>query len=85
VPIVHPTVDKEYAEPWLNDIDRRTQRKTCPSGNLSATNPLWADLGANLGLWSERPATKHLSHDAAMTRIIKFKFFSCGYSSVYDM
>jgi hypothetical protein len=45
---------------WWNDTDsqnRRTQRKTCLSANLSTTNPRWTDAGANPGLRRERPLT----------------------------
>jgi hypothetical protein len=42
------------------------QRKTCPSTTLSTTNPIWIDLGANLGLHGERQATNGLSHGTAV-------------------
>jgi hypothetical protein len=34
----------------------------CPSGTSSTTNPTWTNLGSNLGLHGERPATNRLSH-----------------------
>jgi hypothetical protein len=39
--------------------------KTCPSATLSTTNPMQTDLGTNLGLHSERPATNHLRNGTA--------------------
>jgi hypothetical protein len=49
----------------LAEENRRTRRKTCPSANLSITNPIWIDPGTNPGLRSERPATNDLSHGKA--------------------
>jgi hypothetical protein len=49
----------------LTGENRRTRRKTCPSATLSI-NPTWIDLGANLGLRGERPATNDLSHATAL-------------------
>jgi hypothetical protein len=45
--------------------DLRTRRQTYPSATLSTTNPTWTDLGANLGLRGQRPATNNLNHDKA--------------------
>jgi hypothetical protein len=45
--------------------NRRTQRKTCSSATLSATNPPWTNPGANPGIRIEKPATNRLSHDTA--------------------
>jgi hypothetical protein len=55
-------------EQQWNEIDRgkpTTRRKTCPSANLSTTNPTWTDPGSNPGLRSERPETNSLSHGTA--------------------
>jgi hypothetical protein len=41
-------------------MDRRKLKnpeKTCPSANLSTTNPTLTDAGTYLGLCGERPAT----------------------------
>jgi hypothetical protein len=59
-----------------NDIDRenrRSRRRTCPSAALSATNPTWTDLGANLGLRGEKPATNRLSCGKALSLLIRFE------------
>jgi hypothetical protein len=37
--------------------NRSTQRKTGLNATSSTTNPTWTDLGSNLGLRGERPAT----------------------------
>jgi hypothetical protein len=59
----------EFGERWWNDIltgeNRRTRRKTCPSVNLSTTNPTWIDQGVNPGLLDERQATNYRSHGKA--------------------
>jgi hypothetical protein len=39
--------------------------KTCPSANLSTTNPTWPALGSYSGRRGEKPATNRLSYDAA--------------------
>jgi hypothetical protein len=49
--------------------NQRTQRKTCPSATLSTTNHTWIDLGANLGLHDERPATNRLCNGTAIFTI----------------
>jgi hypothetical protein len=45
--------------------NQKPQRDTCPSANLSTTNPTWTDLGANPGLHCEMLATDHLSYGMA--------------------
>jgi hypothetical protein len=45
----------------LTGENRRTRRKTCPSGPLSTTNPTWIDPGHR----GERPATNRLNHGTA--------------------
>jgi hypothetical protein len=57
-----------YGERRWNDINRengRTRRQTCPSANLSTTNPKWIDWGAKPGLRGDRPATNPLSYGTA--------------------
>jgi hypothetical protein len=49
----------------LKGENRRTQRKTFPCANLSATNPRWTDPGTNQGLSGEKLTSKHLSHSTA--------------------
>jgi hypothetical protein len=45
-----------------------SRRRTCTA--LSTTNPMWADLGANPGLRSERPATNRwLSFDRVTSQM----------------
>lgn len=47
------------------------QRKTCPKATLFAINPIWADLGLNLGLCSHRPVTNCLrQHSQAKSKWI---------------
>jgi hypothetical protein len=41
-----------------------TRIKTCPTANLT-----WTDPGSNLGLRGERPATNRLSHGTAIYRL----------------
>jgi hypothetical protein len=58
-----------------NEIDRgkpTTRRKTCPSANLSTTNPTWTGPGSNPGLRSGRPATNRLSHGTALLQCYFF-------------
>jgi hypothetical protein len=49
----------------LSGKNRSTLGKTCPSVNLSTTNPTWTEPGSNPGLRSEGPATNRLSHGTA--------------------
>ena len=35
--------------------------ESCPSATLSNTDPTWTDLGSNLGLHGDRPATNGLN------------------------
>jgi hypothetical protein len=55
-----------YGEYWKNGTNReKTEelgKKTCPSADLSTTNPKWTDPGENPDLRGERQATNHLSH-----------------------
>jgi hypothetical protein len=51
-------------ELWWNDTDRGKVKNS--EENLSTTNTTWTDLGVNLGLHIERPATRRLSHGTAM-------------------
>jgi hypothetical protein len=44
--------------------------KTCPSANLSITNPTWSDPGMNLGRSGGKPATNRLSYGAAMMTLV---------------
>jgi hypothetical protein len=63
-----------------NEIDRgkpTTPRKTCPSANLSTTNPTWTDPGSNPGLRSGRPATNSLSHGTAIV-LVRFLHTTCS-------
>jgi hypothetical protein len=39
--------------------------KTCPSANLSTTNPTRPDLGSNPGRRGGNPVTNHLSYGTA--------------------
>jgi hypothetical protein len=52
----------------LTGRNQSTWRQTCPSVTFSITNPSCSDLGLNMGLCSERPVTKHLSHGTAPRR-----------------
>jgi hypothetical protein len=51
----------------LTGENRRTRRRTCPSGTLSTTNPTSIDPGANPGLRGERPATNDLNRGTALS------------------
>jgi hypothetical protein len=54
----------QLMEDQWNEIDRgkpTTRRKTCPNATLSTTKLTWTDPGLNLGLRSERLATKQVS------------------------
>jgi general stress protein YciG len=42
--------------------------ETCPSANLSTTNPTWPDTGSNTGRRGGKPATNRLSYGATITR-----------------
>jgi hypothetical protein len=53
----------------LTGENLRTRGKTCPSSNLSTTNPTWTDPGSNPGLRSGRPAANRVSHGTACTLI----------------
>jgi len=41
---------------------RNTETKTCPSANLSTTNPAWTSVGFNLGLCGERAVINRMNH-----------------------
>jgi hypothetical protein len=59
---------KMSVERWWNDIDGgklKYWEKTCTSATFSATNLTWTDLGSNLDLRGERPATDRLSDGTA--------------------
>jgi hypothetical protein len=51
----------------LTGENRSTWGKTCPSANLSTTNPIWIDPGSNPGLRGGRPAANRLSHGTALS------------------
>jgi hypothetical protein len=46
-----------------------TGRKTCPSDTLSATNPIWTDLGSKPGLGGDTMRTNRLSHGTPITGV----------------
>jgi hypothetical protein len=51
-----------------NDTDKEKSKdleQTHPTATLSTTNPTRTDLGVNLGLHGEKPATNRLSHGMA--------------------
>jgi hypothetical protein len=50
----------------LKEENRSIRRETCPSTNLSTTNPTLTHLGLNPGLCIERPRTESLHNDTAM-------------------
>jgi hypothetical protein len=49
----------------LTGENRNTPGKTCPSANLSTTNPTWTVPG----LREKRPATNRLNHGTAQSGI----------------
>jgi hypothetical protein len=54
-PTVHPPDDIWVSRDGgilLTGKNRRNRGKLCPSGTLSTTNPTWADLGLNQGIWN---------------------------------
>jgi hypothetical protein len=50
----------------LTGDNRSVRRKTCPSATLSTTSLTWTELGSNLNLSGEKPATNRLSHGTAV-------------------
>jgi hypothetical protein len=56
---------ESHGEMIVKGENRRTRIKTCLSGILSATNPIWTDPSANPGFCAERSATNRLSHGKA--------------------
>jgi hypothetical protein len=67
-PFGHPRDIWVNMEQQWNDINRGNQiaqRKTCPSANLSATNPTWSARQENQGLHGEKLATYCLSYGTA--------------------
>jgi hypothetical protein len=65
---------------WNEDWKRKPKysEKTCPSANLSTTNPTWPDPGANPGRRGGKPATNRLS----VTAVYGF-FFPTGITATY--
>jgi hypothetical protein len=66
-------------EQWWNDVfvgETEVLGENLPSATLSTTNPTWIDLGANLGLRGERPATNRLSHGTAKENIKNYYLLS---------
>jgi hypothetical protein len=64
----------EHEEPWRNYTDRGKPKnlgKNLLSATLSSTNPTLTDLGANLGLCSEKRVTNCLSHGMALKSLTK--------------
>jgi hypothetical protein len=52
-------------EHWWNDTGRRKQKysdKTCPSANLSTTNPTCTFLASNLGICAKTLVINGLGH-----------------------
>ena len=49
----------------LTEENGSTRRNPCPSATFSTTNLTWNELGSNLCLRGESPATDRLSHGAA--------------------
>jgi hypothetical protein len=58
--------DKMSMEQQWNGNDRgkpnNPEKKKSSSATLPTTNPTWIDMGVNLGLHGQRPATNRLSH-----------------------
>jgi hypothetical protein len=59
--------DDERGAQWNENWQGKPKfsEKTCPSATLSATNPIWPDLGSNLGRRGGKPATNRLSYGTA--------------------
>jgi hypothetical protein len=53
-----------WNENWLGKP--KYSEKTCPSATLSATNPIWPDLGSNPGRRGGKPAANRLSYGTAL-------------------
>jgi len=54
----------------LTGQKRYTRRKTCPSANMSTTNPSRSDLGSKLGLRDGSLMTKRLNHGMASRYVL---------------
>jgi hypothetical protein len=65
----------------LTRQNHSTQRKTWPIVTLSTTKHIWTDLQLNLGICSNRLATKHLSHCTAKN----FKFQANLFSILWEL
>jgi hypothetical protein len=69
-------------EPQWNDTDMeklKNSEKTCPSANLSITNLMWIDPGANPGLYDDRPVLRvkdNISHAYEMKIFPSFSFYT---------
>jgi hypothetical protein len=52
---------------WNEDWQGKPKysEKTCPSANLSTTNPAWPDPGSNPGRRNGKPVTNGLSYGTA--------------------
>jgi hypothetical protein len=61
-------------------LTRENPEKTCPSANLSTTNPTWTDMGANQGLCGERWLTNYLSHCTTFRTMVRHGLFI-----IYDL
>jgi hypothetical protein len=59
----------------LEEENRCTLKVICPNAALSTTNIPWACLGYNPALRGERPASNHLSHGAAVTRLLSLLLY----------
>jgi hypothetical protein len=69
---IRPIVPAPHEGWWVwssrwNDWQEKQKysKKTCPSAALSATNPIWSDLGSNLCRRGGKPVTNRLRYDAA--------------------
>jgi len=49
--------------------NRSTQGKPCAIATFSTTYPTYTSLGLNMGLCSDRLASKHLSHGMLQTEL----------------
>jgi hypothetical protein len=73
-PIVSAPDDRWWV--WSSRWNENWQGKpkyseeTCPSANLSTTNPTWPDLGSNLGRSGGKPATnRRVYTESSLTKI----------------
>jgi hypothetical protein len=70
----------KWNENWQGKL--KYPEKTCSSPTLSTKNPIWPDLGSNLGCRGGKLATNCLSYGMAFKQNVSSLLMSCVYVNI---